>query len=266
LGCGHTGTTLISGILHINGYGSFRVSRLFENLSLNDLNRRILNGDDVAEDEIRGFLRAVEMRSRGRWSLKDPRLSETISELYSRIAEPVKIIFNYRHPGPTVRSLIRERELHESYLTPQQMLESAQEEWLTRNRAALNFLDTHNHSPLLITNYDDLVDRRMDAIVCRFVGKPLDMSFIQPVKRRSSPVAVDPELLTVYEDLNRRFAANTNEIMLTTVPISPKTNRNTPSVRTRAHVFSNRVQNGLRRRAGVVRDLIAGRRNQASLL
>ena len=39
LGCGHTGTTLVSGILHINGYGSFKISRLFENADLKLPNR-----------------------------------------------------------------------------------------------------------------------------------------------------------------------------------------------------------------------------------
>src|SRR5689334_12903622 len=95
LGCGHTGTTLISGILHINGYGSFRVSRDFENTDLNRLNQKILDGVDVKDAEIREFLGAVERRSSGIWSLKDPRLSETISRFYSNIAEPVNIIVNY---------------------------------------------------------------------------------------------------------------------------------------------------------------------------
>ncbi len=63
LGCGHTGTTLISGILHINGYGSFKVSRLFENTRLNDLNRRLLAGADVSEQEIQEFLAAVERQN-----------------------------------------------------------------------------------------------------------------------------------------------------------------------------------------------------------
>ncbi len=114
LGWGHTGTTLISGILHINGYGSFNVSQLFENTRLNSLNQRILDGAHVGETEIETFLAAVERRTKGRWSLKDPRLSETVGRFYAHIREPVGIIVNYRHPGPTVRSLYRERELYES--------------------------------------------------------------------------------------------------------------------------------------------------------
>ena len=71
LGCGHTGTTLISGILHINGYGSSKVSRLFEDEVLNDLNERILVGADVGEREIEDFLATLEKKTQGRWCLKD---------------------------------------------------------------------------------------------------------------------------------------------------------------------------------------------------
>ena len=225
LGCGHTGTTLISGILHINGYGSFKVSRLFENTVLNDLNRRLLDGSEVTEEEIRGFLSNVETRTRGNWSLKDPRLSETVSRFYRHLDEPVRIIFNYRDPGAAVRSLVKEREMHEAHLTPGEMLRSAEDEWLIRNRASLAFLDTENRSPVLITRYDDLVDRNLDEVLCRFVGRPLDMSFIEPRKRRSTPVPVRQELLDLYDELNRRFDANKAEILDTTEPVPVKRSR-----------------------------------------
>ena len=245
LGCGHTGTTLISGILHINGYGSFKVSRLFENTRLNDLNQRILDGDEVNEVEIQGFLVAVERRTRGRWSLKDPRLSETVSHFYRHISDPVGVIFNYRDPATTVRSLIRERELHQSFLSPEEMLIDAEDEWLKRNRAILDFLDTENQSPVLIVRYDDLVEGALDEALCRFVGHPLDLSFIDPAKRHSKPVSVREELLDLYHDINLRFEANRTEVLRTTNLVSVEKHNNA-TFRTRLYVESNRVTNGMR--------------------
>ena len=68
-------------------------------------------------------------------------------------------------------------------------MSSAEDEWLSRNRAALEFLDKENRSPVCIIRYDDLVDRKLDETLCRFVGRPLDMSFIRPEKRRIQPHA-----------------------------------------------------------------------------
>ena len=258
LGCGHTGTTLVSGILHINGFGSFSVSRLFENTRLNDLNQRILDGMNVPEAEIQDFLSKVESRTKGRWSLKDPRLSETVSRFYRHIQHPVKVILNYRHPGPTVRSLMKEKEL-EGFVEPEEIVRSAEDEWLIRNRAALEFLDTENRSPVCFIRYDDLVDRELDEMLCRFVGRPLDLSFIEPTKRRSAPIRVRQELLDLYAELNDRFEANREEILRTTRPVRVKRDRG-PSLRTRVHVQANRIVNGARwRRERLERRIRAGR-------
>ena len=247
LGCGHTGTTLISGILHINGYGSFKVSPLFENTSLNDLNQRILDGETVSEPEVQAFLNTVERKTDGRWSLKDPRLSETVARFYRHIVNPVAIIFNYRHPGNTVRSLIREREVHQAYLSPDEMLMDSEDEWLRRNRSVLQFLDTENRSPVLIVRYDDLVDGTLDDVVCRFVGRTLDTSFVDPKKRRSEPVRVRQELLDVYDELNLRFEANRSVITRESTPVRVNP-RGPRTLRTRAYVESIRIKNGLRLR------------------
>ena len=254
LGCGHTGTTLISGIFHINGYGSFRISQDFENLDLNVLNQKILSGSDVSEDDINAFIGAVEKRTGGKWSLKDPRLSETVGRFYRNLSQPVKIIFNYRHPGATVRSLIKDRETYEPFLTPEQMLESAEEEWLRRNLAVLSFLEKENRSPVLIVRYEDLVDRKLDQTLSRFVGHSMDLSFIEPKKRHSAPMLVNDTLLELYDILNRRSEDNHREIFRTTKPVQVRaTRRATP--RTRIHVVSNRLINGYRWRVGKIRRL-----------
>jgi hypothetical protein len=199
----------------------------------------------VDDAEIRAFVMEVERRTDGRWSLKDPRLSEAAGRFYPHIPQPLKVIFNYRHPGTTVRSLIREREEHESHLTPEEMLASAEEEWLARNRAALAFLDEENASPVLITRYDDLVDRKLDETLCRFTGRSLDLSFIQPMKRHSAPVQVRQELLDLYEELNARFEDNQRDVLRATTPVPVKLTSG-KTARTRIHVEANRIVNGVR--------------------
>jgi hypothetical protein len=234
LGCGHSGTTLIGGLLHINGYRSFRVSRLYENVALNELNQRILDGHHVPDHSIRAFISAVEEKTHGKWALKDPRLSETIERFYPHFREPLKIIIHYRRPDATVRSLLRDLELFESTLSSAEMHERAEEEWLRRNHAILKFVDSHNRDPVLFTNYDDLVDRKLDEALCRFVGHRLDLSFIQPKKRHETSLTVRNELYDLYDELNRRFSANQDEISRTLPHVSTsKSDRVT--LRTRYH-------------------------------
>ena len=142
-----------------------------------------------------------------------------------------------------------------SHLTAEQMQASAEEEWLSRNRAALAFLDGKNRSPLLITRYDDLVDHQLDEVLCRFVGRSLDLSFIEPSRRRSAPVSVGQELLDLYEELNARYEVNRSEILETTkpVPVRPTSGR---TARTRIHVETNRIVNGIRWRRERVSKLL----------
>lgn len=248
LGCGHTGTTLVSGLLHINGFGSFNVSRLFENLTLNDLNRAILSGKVSDDGPVRDFLAKVERRTRGKWALKDPQLTETIPMFYRNINHPVKIIFIFRDPGATVRSLRKEREMHEPHLNPDEMHEAAEQEYLTRTGAALAFLDTINQSPVLYVRYDDLVDGRSGDTLARFVGQSLDLSFVQPSKRHSSPIPVSDKVLNLHAELEKRYAENQREVIRTTNPVEQKMAEGM-TLKTRIVVQSNRVTNRLRRLA-----------------
>jgi hypothetical protein len=254
----------VSGLFHINGYGSFKVSRLFENIELNALNERILAGDAVSTSEICRFLEKVENRSKGRWSLKDPRLSETIGKIYPHISGEIAVIFNFRHPGSTVQSLIKERELHQSHLTSTQMIASAEDEWLRRNRSIVKFLDSNSTVPVLFTDYDELLRGHLDELVCRFVGHTLDLSFIQPNKRHSSPIDVRSELLELYDDLSQRMEVNGEQIVATTASV-PVATRRYPSPRTRLFVGANRVTNSLRSRSIQLTDWFSATRGVAGL-
>jgi hypothetical protein len=211
LGCGHTGTTLVSGILHVNGYRSFKVSSLFESLALNALNRAILRGEVADDRPIQAFLARLERRTGGRWALKDPRLCQTAGRFYRNIVAPTKIIFNFRDPGATVRSLRREREEHEPHLSPAEMQAAAEDEYVTRTSGALAFLDAESRSPVLFIRYDDLLARRQDAALARFVGHPLDMSFVQPGKRVSTPIPVSDRVLELHAEVERRYRINQRE-------------------------------------------------------
>jgi hypothetical protein len=247
VGCGHTGTTLISGIMHINGYDSFNVSRLFENRRLNDLNKRLLIGAPEALQDVPRFLDEVERRTKGRWCLKDPRLSETVAHFYEHISQPVGIIFNIRRPESTVRSLLMERQMHERHLTLDEMVRDSEDEWLRRNLAVMRFLDTYKPAHVLLVSYDALVDREFDETLCRFVGRPLDMTFIDPFKRRSQPIAVRPELTELYDRLVLRFEANRRDVLRSTHPVTVMVRRD-QTLRTKRYVQANRITNGLRRR------------------
>ena len=133
-----------------------------------------------------------------------------------------------------MRSLIKEREMHERWLTSEQMLKSSEDEWMTRNLAVMKFLERENRSAFLMVDYDDLVDRKIDATLCRFVGQSLDLSFITPSKRRSTPVPVRRELLDLYDELSRLRDVNNREALRTTrnVPVRRRADH-----RTHAHPF-----------------------------
>jgi hypothetical protein len=257
LGCGHTGTTLVSGIFHINGYGSFNVSRLFENREMNELNRRLLKNEAVSEDEIKAFLGKLESKSHGKWSLKDPRLSETVSTYYRHIETPVKIVFHFRDPRPTVSHILAERRLYRPDLSEKELLESAEGEWLRCNRAILNFLDNENTSPNIITDYDDILDGRFHGLLCRFVGHPLDLSFIQRSKRRAKPMDVSRELLDLHKEIRSRYEMSSKHIIATTDPAKVRQHcRRT--ARTAFCTAQNRVINAFRRRMELLASFAKG--------
>lgn len=205
IGCGHTGTTLVSGILHSNGYGNPDITSLFENGRLNSLNQRILEGVDVGNDEISRFFEQVEVFSKGRWVLKDPRSSETIEKLLPFMPRVFRVIYNFRNAGSTIRHLYEERVRYEPGLSDDQRMASAEDQYLRQNRAAMRFLERHPDIEFLVLDYDDLVDRKLDSILNRFIGRRLDFGFLNPRKRRSMPLDVSNEVKEQEREIRKLY-------------------------------------------------------------
>lgn len=214
LGCGHTGTTLIGGILYMSGYGGYKASKEFERLVLNRITAHLLENSSSADwlASATDFFQRLEHRTKGRWAIKDPKLCDLLDELYPLIPKPVKVVFNYRNPRHTVSHLMK----HRTTLSDQKALESAEEEWFRRNARVLQFLSDHPDVEHLIVNYDDLVDRKLVGVIDRFVGSRLNYSFISPTKRKSPPMEVSPQLIDLYQEISALYRHNLIELLLNT--------------------------------------------------
>jgi len=217
LGCGHTGTTLLSGIFHISGFGSIEENWLFESRPLVDLNKKVLNGaDQEVYQDFAQFFQVLEDRTNVRWCIKDPRLSLTIHDIYPLIPKPIKVLYNFRDPRNTVTHLLKERERWCPEMTPAEAVDDAENEYYVRNKSILEFIDTHPEIECLMINYDDLVDGKLQEVIDRFVGKPMNYEFIQPRKRKSPSIEVDDRLMELYDRIMDLYARNLGTCILST--------------------------------------------------
>jgi hypothetical protein len=216
LGCGHTGTSLISGILHRNGFWGCDVDWHYEPLHLTELCVRILGtkGSISAElrRDIQKFFKTLEIQSHGRWTLKDPRLSDVIDVIAPFIPAPYKIILNYRHPANTIRHLMVYN--HEVAATDVDKRMICEAQYIRMNKNSLRFIMSHPEIPTLFVNYDDLVDRKLDHVICRFVGRQMSFGIINPGKRRSPAENINGAAMELYAELNKIYAENISIILL----------------------------------------------------
>lgn len=51
----------------------------------------------------------------------------------------------------------------------------------------------------------DLVDRKIDNVIERFIGKKINFGFIQLKKRSSKPTIVSKKLESLYQSLNEKY-------------------------------------------------------------
>jgi len=217
LGCGHTGTTLISGILHLNGYKTDCVDNLYENPELVRINKEILQ-NNINKDRIKNFFKEINKKNKY-WTLKDPRLSDTIDILYNYIDVPVRYIYNFREPGSTVNHLIKEYKNAE--MSYKDKLKASENEWYSKNIKILNFLSKLEKNDYIIINYDDLIELKLNSIINRFIGKKLNYGFIKPKKRKSKSIKVNKKLIDLYTEINKKYEENLIFIIKNYTEITP---------------------------------------------
>ena len=210
LGCGHTGSTLVSGIFKISGFKTIGFpTSTFESRYINEVcnwlyERRIGINEKYT---VKHMIAALEKETNGQWCIKDPLLSFLMDTIYPYINNPIKIIFNIRNPNNTVTHLIEERKKWRPDLSFVQAKKSAEMEWLRKNKAVIDFLGA-NEIPFLIIDYDDLLEKKLTDLLDRFVGKPMNYEFINPKKRRAGPSIVSDEITKFYQKLQFEMKRN----------------------------------------------------------
>ncbi len=218
LGCGHTGTTLISGILHLNGFGFKKVSTQFEPLRLNELTARAKKEGLTKEikKHIEKFFKSLDKKENKNWAVKDPKLCYWIDEIDNVIPKPYKVIFNFRKPGSTVQHLADDRVEFEG-MSRKKAREDAESHYLLKNKNVMDFLKKKSKSEnkkLLYVNYDDLVDRYLVNIIDRFVRKKLNYGFIKPRKRKAKEINVSEEVQKIYARAMKNYMNNISQVVV----------------------------------------------------
>lgn len=109
-------------------------------------------------------------------------------------------------------------------LSDEQNLAWCEDIYVKRNQNSLDFIKAHPQIPALFIHYDDLVDRKLDHVISRFVGKELNYSFVNPKKRRSKPLSlsISNEALNLYEEMLTMYRQNIFDTIVNSSPILPK--------------------------------------------
>lgn len=214
LGCGHTGTTLISGIFKISGFATLGVpSSTFERPYLNDLNDKIVGRDSnyTISKSIDYFLEKLEARTKGKWCLKDPLMAYTIDKIFPRIADPVKIVFNFRDPRKTVSHLYEETNEYFPDQPKTIIKQLAEQQYLRTNRSILKFLENYN-VPYIGVNYERLLNGSLNKKINSFVGKEMNYEFIDPAKSKAEPIDVSENLVNLYQEIKEKAKNSLQEV------------------------------------------------------
>jgi hypothetical protein len=211
LGCGHTGTTLLSGILDVSGIGNIGFyTPENESPLFGHLNEILFERGPSARLNylIDNYLDRLEEETEGNWCLKNPLLPFTYDAIYSRIKHPVKLILNYRNPGSTVNHLLKHRKRKGHRYSADGAQTSAELEWLIKNQKSCDILDSHDEDKILFLDYERLFQSEYRPILNRFIGKDLNFGSIQEHKNKSKPIPVNQVLEDLYSKIQEKAERN----------------------------------------------------------
>lgn len=204
LGCGHSGSSLIAGILYFSGYKTLSYpSPTFECTVLNALNEKILENGSKILNYINAKIYLNQIDSyKGGWYIKDPLLPFTIQYILHDYDKTVKVIYIYRHPENNVEHLLRKKKRYHTFLNERDAIRIAEEEWLAKNKAIIRFIRSANY-PYLLVEYDKLVDKNKNLIsqIRNFIPKSVNFEFVNPSKRKAKKIEVREELHRLYDNI-----------------------------------------------------------------
>ncbi len=218
LGCGHSGSTLLSGLIHQAGYRSVGIpTTTYECFSLNRINEIILDMDNplLRNAIIDKFWKNLEAANPEHWVLKDPLFPFTYPVFHARCKVPIRLLFIYRNPANNVEHLVRKFSMWMDFTTEDQTKTICEHEWLQKNYLTLDFIRKHPDLPCLWVDYDELLSGNLYKTLCAYTGECLNPNFIQPRKKRAQTIVVSPKLTAFYEELQVE-AQIQNERMLAT--------------------------------------------------
>lgn len=206
LGCGHSGTTLISGLLFFNGYKMLSVpSRTYEDYYLNRLNEKIINEKDIyfKRKNINYYLDKLEKYTIGKWVLKDPLLNFLINDYDQMIEKDYKIIYIFRKPGQVIDHLFRELKLYMNEKPEEEIKNDAINQYIYSNLNVLRFLDEFNGEYLLL-DYEELIELKNIDVLELFLGIRLDYSFVNKKLNRSKSIEVTKYVGQIHNELLKK--------------------------------------------------------------
>jgi len=205
LGCGHSGTTLLSGLLYFNGYKMLSPPTYnFECYFLNRLNEKILNekNDYFKRKNIQYYIDKLEENTQGKWLMKDPLLNYLIKDYDSVIQKDYKVLFIYREPGKVINHLFNELKGYMIELADEDIMKMAKKQWINSNESVLSFLRATKREVLLI-NYQDLLNYENIHYLEYFLGHKLYMNFVNKKLNRSQNIEIESEFLELYNKLEK---------------------------------------------------------------
>lgn len=200
LGCGHSGTTVVSGLLYYNGWDMLSIpSFTYEDYYLNRLNEKILYepNEYFIEKNIKFYLDKLNKKTKGKWVLKDPLLSYLIDYYDMFIENSYRIVYIIRKPGKVIDHLCRELNMYidsESVLDVRQL---AINQYIKSNQSIINFLMEADQE-YIVVKYENLLDFSDIDLLERFIEEPINCSFIDKKLNKSENIPVNKEVKDIY--------------------------------------------------------------------